>query len=430
MKKISRLLTMNLVLTLLIVTILLQGCAGTGKSGSSTSSDRSDSPTEAIDEDGSFEEAEMAEETTSGEERVKKEAASEESSIDNQSLGRAGLITAGEWNDLSHWDYWNNLLNGQSFSEYPKYWGVYTNNRISVLVKNGNKPVVDAKVEMKNKNQVIWVAKTDNFGQAELWIDLFQKNTIPNLSDYSLEINGQQVDTPLKSFKNGINEIQVKSSTKLSNVVELAFIVDATGSMGDEIDFLKADLQKVIQRVSDNNTSLKISTASVFYRDKGDNYVVKHSNFSENLNTTIKFIGRQHADGGGDFPEAVHSALSTCMEELFWSENARTRIAFLLLDAPPHEDKAVQQEWMKAVELAVKKGIKIIPITASGIDKETEFLMRFFSITTNGTYTFITDDSGIGNAHLEPSIGDYEVEFLNDLIVRLIKKYSQEVKAV
>lgn len=69
-----------------------------------------------------------------------------------------------------------------------------------------------------------------------------------------------------------------------------------------------------------------------------------------------------------------------------------------------------------------KKGIKIIPITASGIDKETEFLMRFFAISTNGTYVFITNHSGIGNEHLEPTVGDYEVEFLNDLMVRLINE--------
>lgn len=427
MKKISRLFTVKLALVFLVFALLLQACAGAGKSGESTTSDRSERPT---DEDGSVEEAEVSEDATSGEKSAKEEASSEDSSVENQSSGRAGLITAGEWNDLSHWDYWNNLLNGQSFSEYPKYWGVYTNNRISVLVKNGNNPVVDTKVELKNKSNVVWATKTDNFGKAELWIDLFQKNTSPNLNDYSLEINGKEVSTTLKSFQNGINEIQVSSNTELSDVVELAFIVDATGSMGDEIDFLKADLQKVIQRVSDANSALKISTASVFYRDKGDDYVVKHSDFSTKLNTTINYIERQSADGGGDFPEAVHTALSTCVEELSWSENARTRIAFLLLDAPPHEDKKVQQEWMEAIELAAKKGIKIIPITASGINKETEFLMRFFAIITNGTYTFITDDSGIGDSHLEPSIGKYEVEFLNDLMVRLIQKYSKEIKAV
>ncbi|MCB0845041.1 MAG: hypothetical protein KDE26_17455, partial [Bacteroidetes bacterium] len=59
-----------------------------------------------------------------------------------------------------------------------------------------------------------------------------------------------------------------------------------------------------------------------------------------------------------------------------------------------------------------------------GVNKETEFLMRFFALATNGTYVFITDDSGIGNDHLEPTVGDFEVEYLNELIIRLVKEYS------
>ncbi|MDD4641760.1 MAG: hypothetical protein PHF92_10450, partial [Bacteroidales bacterium] len=69
-------------------------------------------------------------------------------------------------------------------------------------------------------------------------------------------------------------------------------------------------------------------------------------------------------------------------------------------------------------------GIKIIPITASGIDKETEFLMRLMAMATNGSYVFITNDSGVGNEHIQASVGEYQVELLNKLMVRLIKKYS------
>jgi len=51
--------------------------------------------------------------------------------------------------------------------------------------------------------------------------------------------------------------------------------------------------------------------------------------------------------------------------------------------------------------------------------------MRFLSISTNGTYVFITDHSGIGNSHLEPTVGPYQVEFLNNQMVRLINKYAE-----
>lgn len=59
-------------------------------------------------------------------------------------------------------------------------------------------------------------------------------------------------------------------------------------------------------------------------------------------------------------------------------------------------------------------------MAASGIDKETAFLLRNLGIATGGTYTFLTDHSGIGNPHLEPTIGGYQVELLNHLLVRVI----------
>ena len=87
-------------------------------------------------------------------------------------------------------------------------------------------------------------------------------------------------------------------------------------------------------------------------------------------------------------------------------------------------DPEVIESLQNQIKLAAEKGVKVIPIVASGINKETEFLMRSFALATNGTYVFITDDSGVGNSHLEPTVGDFDVEYLNDLIVRLVNEYS------
>lgn len=339
--------------------------------------------------------------------------------------GQAGLITAGEWNDLANWDFWNNLLNGQSYSDKSAYWSFYTNNRVSVQVKQNSNPAVNVSVAIKKNQDVIWETKTDNFGIAELWIGLFDKETTIDVANYSLFINDQQVDTPVKCFEDGIISIELNSIQNTSNKVELSFIVDATGSMGDELEFLKDDLKSVIQRVKNENSTLDIFTSTVFYRDEGDAYVVKHSNFTNDISSTLNFINQQSADGGGDFPEAVDTALNTAINNLQWSDNSKTRIAFLMLDAPPHYTNQIISRLQSLIKKASHKGIKLIPVTASGIDKETEFLMRFFSVSTNGTYVFITNHSGIGNDHLEASVGAYEVETLNDLLVRLINKYAQ-----
>ncbi len=341
--------------------------------------------------------------------------------------GQAGVITAAEWNDLSQWDFWNNLLNEKEFSEKPKYWDFYTNNRVSaVVLKLDNQPFVDACLELKRGAETIWTARTDNQGKAELWEGLFQKQT-GKTNGLSLWVNDKKVTSSVKFFKDGVNEIVLKQEVKTKEPVhiDLAFVVDATGSMGDEMTFLKEDLKSVISKIKESNASIRMHTGTVFYRDKGDDYVTKHSAFTSDFDTTLKFIRQQKAGGGGDFPEAVDEALGVALSELQWSSSAKARIAFLLLDAPPHYNPQVVQRIHKIVAKMASKGIKIIPITASGIDKNTEFLMRFMSITTNGTYVFITNDSGVGNEHLQASVGQYEVEKLNDLLVRLVNKYTE-----
>jgi hypothetical protein len=163
----------------------------------------------------------------------------------------------------------------------------------------------------------------------------------------------------------------------------------------------------------------------LFYRDEGDDYLTRLSQFTNSIATSTNFVKNQEAGGGGDFPEAVHTALQQSISDLQWSPKARTRLIFLVLDAPPHHTPEVIQSLQQSILQAQEKGKKIIPITASGIDKETEFLMRYFAATTNGTYVFITNHSGIGNPHLEATVGPYRVEFLNDLMVRLINFYAE-----
>ncbi len=338
----------------------------------------------------------------------------------------AGVLTAGEWNDLDNWMFWETIIGKEEFKSMPSYWSFYNNNRISVnIVGTDSNPIADAIVKLKRGGTTIFSARTDNHGNAELWADIYQNTSNIDFSNLSIDINnGTSIISNVKSYKDGINNV-VLFPTTVANKIDLSFVVDATGSMGDELEYLKVELIDVISRVKNANPNSLISTSSVFYRDEGDEYVTRTSNFTNDFNLTINFIKNQSAEGGGDYPEAVHSALDEAVNKLQWSSNAKTRILFLILDAPPHHNNSVISSIQTSILKASEKGIKIIPITASGIDKNTEFLMRFLSISTNGTYVFITDHSGIGDSHLEPTVGEYEVEFLNDLMVRLINKYAE-----
>ncbi|WP_299063693.1 VWA domain-containing protein [uncultured Polaribacter sp.] len=331
-----------------------------------------------------------------------------------------GILTAGEWSDLNNWDFWNNLLSDQEYYKEANKWNLKEIKRYSFFVKDNNaSAVANCKIKLLYNQVEVWKTKTDAKGEATLWSDL----EINELKA-EIEIDGtKQIITNVKEYAIGINDISINKTIINKKNVDIYFAVDATGSMGDEIDYLKAELNNVIQRIKQNNTSLEMRFGSVFYRDEGDDYVTRPFNFTTNQESLISFISKQSANGGGDFPEAVHTALDIAITQNSWNDDASTRILFLLLDAPPHYTQEVISNLESNITLAAEKGIKIIPITASGIDKPTEYLMRSFAILTNGTYVFITDDSGVGNSHIKPTIGEFSVEKLNDLMVRVVDNY-------
>ena len=339
------------------------------------------------------------------------------------SLPTSGQITAGEWNDLYNWKEWIALLEEENYKTMESYWNISARNRYSILALNENdQPLSNVEVALKdNKGNILWSAKTDLSGRAELWegaLDI--KN---NAHIITGKYNGKSKTLrELNLVNQGSNVIRFQEACQEEVSVDIAFIVDATSSMSDEIRYLQSELLDVVNRVK--NERMDLNWASVFYRDTGEEYVTKKSPFSKKADDVLAYINNQYASGGGDFPEAVSEALEAGVQELSWRLDSDIKLMFLLLDAPPHGDEASMKIFKDQVKLAAAKGIKIIPITASGINRETEFLMKFTALLTNGTYVFITDDSGIGNAHLDPVVKDYEVEKLNDLIVRLITSYS------
>jgi len=336
-----------------------------------------------------------------------------------------GQITAAEWNDLTEWDFWLNLGQNEEFNKAQENWKFYLTERYSFLVKdNKSDPLIDCELTLKNlKGDVLWKSRTDNEGKAELWLNANGGDNNGPTAVVSY-LNQEVTIVDPKPMEDGINEVIVAFEGTPELNADILFVVDATGSMGDEISYLKSELLNVIGRVKDLNAQLSLRVGSVFYRDEGDDYLTKVSPFSSNLNETLGFINNQQADGGGDYEEAVHTALNTAITQLNWSDNARARLLFLLLDAPPHHTDPIVNDLNAIIKNAAEKGIKIIPISASGVNKDTEFLFRFFATATGGTYVFITNDSGIGGEHIAATVGDYEVELLNDLIVRLIAKYT------
>lgn len=345
-----------------------------------------------------------------------------------QPAPRAGLLTAGEWNDLHNWNHhWLDILADGEADSYQLMYQFYPKQRYAILVTNDNGfPVADAPVLLKDKaDQVLWQARTDNTGKAELWAGLYTVDKTEGPLRAEVLVDGRNYELKnLKQAKNGFNTLKINTPCQAPKNVDIFWVVDATGSMGDEIEYLKTELLDVIGRAKSRNTELNYRMGTVFYRDNGDEYLTRSSELSPDINQTVSFIQKQYAGGGGDYPEAVHSALDEAIFKQKWSENAIARICFLVLDASPHQGEEINKSLQRSIQEAARLGIRIVPIAASGIQKDTEFLMKFFGLATNGSYVFLTDHSGIGGKHIEPTTDEYKVEPLNNLIVRIITEYT------
>jgi hypothetical protein len=342
--------------------------------------------------------------------------------------GRSGALTAGEINDFSKWKLWQDISSNE-LQMYQTNWNIAPYGRYTVMLQNTvGIPLADAEVILKENDKVLFTTRTDNTGKAECWLTI--KNEKPEIKGKLQLIITYKGTTKkldrVKVFEDGFNHLSLDVSCEASQNVDVAFVVDATGSMGDEIDYLKAELNEIVFQSKQISNTLNFRFANIFYRDKGPSemYTTRVMDFNRVLTASSDFIAAQNAGGGGDYEEAVEVALDSAINKLSWSDEARTRILFLVLDAPPHNTVANQEKLRELIAKAAEKGIRIVPVGASGINKSTEYLMRTLALGTNGTYTFLTNHSGIGNPHMEPSTDKYDVETMTKLMVRILKSYT------
>lgn len=131
--------------------------------------------------------------------------------------------------------------------------------------------------------------------------------------------------------------IDLPDDEKTSGKVELVFVIDATGSMWDEIGNVKTNIGEFAAHLDEMGVDLKMSV--VEYRDitcdeptKVHKYAGStwHTN-SESLISTLASID---ANGGGDTPESVLDGLGHVLDNrhMDWSPDA-FKFAVLLTDA-------------------------------------------------------------------------------------------------
>lgn len=333
----------------------------------------------------------------------------------------AGSLTAGEVNDFAKWSIWPVVMDG-THRQFISHWRLTPRQRYMLQVVGRDAyPVANLSVSLIDRQgNTIYQARTDNTGRAELWNGL---TSAPVAGPLRLMAAGQTI--PAVPFAAGDNLISLDEPCAPSSEADVFFIVDATGSMGDELHYLQAEMADVISRSQGAVDGLTIRTGALVYRDHADEYLTRISRLTSDISVTQSFLAHQQANGGGDFPEAIPEALMATLGAAGWDDNARARVAFLILDAPCHTDSATIALLHDQVLQAAAMGVRLVPVVCSGLDEAGELLMRSLALATNGTSFFLTDDSGIGHTHLRPTTDTLPVEHLNDMLVRTIIEFTR-----
>ncbi|MBI3180404.1 MAG: VWA domain-containing protein, partial [Deltaproteobacteria bacterium] len=119
--------------------------------------------------------------------------------------------------------------------------------------------------------------------------------------------------------------------------VDIAVVIDTTGSMQSQIDRLKKTLKAIHFQLTSLSMQPDIRFGLVAYRDRGDDYVTQPYDFTRDVSAFQRVLDKLDADGGGDTPEDLQAALDDALHKLSWREDA-LRLGFVVADAIPHTD--------------------------------------------------------------------------------------------
>lgn len=135
--------------------------------------------------------------------------------------------------------------------------------------------------------------------------------------------------------------------------LDIAFIMDTTGSMGSYIETARNNINRVVEEITEISDSY-LRFALVEYRDHKPEeytYVFKKYDFTSNVTKMQSWLDKSEAMGGGDEPEAVAVALYAG-SSLSWDTSA-VKIAVLVADAPPHGLMSSGDRWPNGDPLGI-----------------------------------------------------------------------------
>lgn len=331
---------------------------------------------------------------------------------------QAQIPKAGEHDDNEEYQYFIDFLQKNDRSGLVDKLGL-AGRRIVTVVDSSGLPVMGATLRYSGKDY-----PTAADGEVMLFT--------PAQTSVTVKYGSFSTNVKLTRQLTGRDTISlpVSRSVQPSLPLDIVFLMDTTGSMGDEIEMLRNTIYSIYTRIKKFPAqNLSIRFGIVLYRDQGDEYVTKTFPLTAKIEDFQKFLFESvAASGGGDTPEDLLSGLKETVSAMNWRDNA-VKMAFLVTDAPGHLQGV--ESLAPVIEKADSEALKIFSIGASGLDLKGEIQLRVLSQMTRGKFIFLTygetGESSGGSTPEDPGKvshhtgGNYSSRSLDDIVVDNVK---------
>ncbi|HEU0030160.1 MAG TPA: vWA domain-containing protein [Kofleriaceae bacterium] len=332
-------------------------------------------------------------------------------------------VRAGEWDDNANYrDYVKWLAASPIKGKLD-----IRQRQFLVVTDKAGKPMPNCSITISDGNQKSASLVTMASGRALLFPQVFG---LSGQLTATASCNGTTATAKLDAKTlDGVAKLELGTQRALpaKRTVELAFVLDTTGSMSEEIDAVKQTIRAVSEQLSTAQTDVRIGL--VEYKDRSDCLLTRTFPFSSDLPAFGKSVAAISADGGGDFPEDMHAGLSAALDKLQWRSDSAARMIVVIADAPP-QFYAQSKDYTDAAKRAAQKGIKLYTVAASGMDNLGQVVMRQMAQFTGASNLFVlrggAGPQSVGGGDPKSSCGgthqDYSSGKLDQLIMRKVRQ--------
>jgi hypothetical protein len=177
--------------------------------------------------------------------------------------------------------------------------------------------------------------------------------------------------------------------------IEVCFVLDTTSSMSGLIEGAKQKIWSIANEMVSAKPTPEIRLALIGYRDRGDAYVTKRFDLTNDIDAVYANLQGFRAEGGGDTPESVNQALHEAVTKVSWSADRQVlKIVFLVGDSPPHMDYAEDMKYPEVCQLAAKRDLIINTIQCEK-NPETTTVWRKVAELSEGKFAAVAQSGGM-----------------------------------